>query len=199
MSGLNELSLVGVTASSFVATNTDNLLLLVLLQAGYRRQRSWVLAGYLVAVLLVVLVSLLGIAIGRVVDAGLVGYFGLIPIALGLRMLYGNWRGAGPQASAGMALPGAGPLLGTTAVLLANSSDSLLVLMPLLADTNRAGEAVVVSSYLACSLLWAALALAIGSRRGLAEAVEQRGAKLVPWVLLGVGLYLMLDTATDTL
>ncbi|QFU76912.1 hypothetical protein EY643_15330 [Halioglobus maricola] len=202
MSYSGELSLIGLAASSFVATNTDNLLLLVLLQGAFPRKKFAVLLGFLSAVLLVVLVSLLGIAVGRVLDAGLVGYFGLVPIGLGLHMLYsGSKRPSveGAESGEAMIAPGAGPLIATLVLMLANSTDSLLVLMPLLADTNPAGELTLITSYLLCAVLWSGLAWKIGQQRSLAVTVERWGVKVVPWIVIAVGLYIFLDTATDGL
>ncbi|AQA18024.1 hypothetical protein BST95_06995 [Halioglobus japonicus] len=199
MISVNELSLIGLAASSFVATNTDNLLLLVLLQGAYPAQRKRIVLAYLAAVILVILVSLLGLAIGRVLDAGLVGYFGLVPIALGLRMLYLARKDAANGVTNSLPTTTAGPVLATLTLMLANSSDSLLVLIPLLADTSIAGELVLIVSYLACGILWAGLALKIGTQRALAEVVDRWGVKIVPWIVIGVGVYILLDTANDTL
>ena len=196
------ITLLGLAVSSFIATNLDNLLLLVVLQGSNAGQPLPVLAGYLGAALLVVLVSALGVAIGQVLDAGMVGYLGLVPLLLGLRMLYQAWRAGGHPEEGVDDLAGrgaAGIFAGTLMLMLGNSGDSLAILLPLLAETGRSGQWVLGGSYLVAALLWAGLARKIAGQRALALRIERRGEKIVPWIMIGVGLYILLDTATDTL
>lgn len=196
------LTIVGLVGSSFIATNLDNLLLLVVLQGANRRRRGLVLVGYLTSAVLVVLVSAIGVMIGEVLDAGLVGYLGLVPLLLGCRMLYLAWAREHDTQEGVETMSGetaAGLWLGTTGLMMGNSGDSIAVLLPLLADTSKAGEGLIVVSYLAVAVLWAALAGLISGQRHLALRLELGGEKIVPWIMIGVGLYILLDTATDNL
>ena len=193
--------LVGLAISCFVATNLDNLLLLVVLQGANPGRRRAVLLGYLSAVLLVILVSGIGVMIGEVLDAGLVGFLGIVPLLLGCRMLYVAWlRERDPEEGVDAVADHsfAGLWAGTTGLMMGNSGDSIAVLLPLLAESGRSGELTVVISYLVCGLLWAWLAALVSGQRSLARRIERRGEKIVPWVMIGVGIYILLDTATDT-
>ena len=196
------MAFVVLAASSFIATNIDNLLLLVLLQGANPRRRAVVLLGYLGATVVLICVSALGVALGEVLDAGLVGFLGIVPILLGCHMLYQVWKNQGhPQASLNT-LSGQssrGLCVGTLTLMLGNSGDSLAVLLPLLAETGREGQWVLVASYLVCAILWAGLAWNIAGQRALALRIERRGEKIVPWIMIGVGIYILLNTATDTL
>ena len=49
------------------------------------------------------------------------------------------------------------------------------------------------------AVLWFGLAGVLTSYRALAERIERRGEKIVPWIMIGVGLYIFLDTPTDSL
>ena len=196
------LTIAGLVGSSFIATNLDNLLLLVVLQGANRRRRTLVLVGYLTSAVLVVLVSAIGVMIGEILDAGLVGYLGLVPLLLGCRMLYLAWMSehdTQEEVETMSSETAAGLWLGTTGLMMGNSGDSIAVLLPLLADTNKAGEWLIVVIYLAVALLWAALAGLISGQRHLALRLELGGEKIVPWIMIGVGLYILLDTATDNL
>ena len=82
---------------------------------------------------------------------------------------------------------------------MSNSGDSLAVLVPLLAETGINGQAVILASYLALALSWALAAWTISHQRSIASTIEQRGARVLPWLLIVVGIYILLDTATDTL
>ena len=196
------MTLVGLAASSFIATNMDNLLLLVLLQGANPRRRGVVLLGYLGAVGVLICVSALGVAVGEVLDAGLVGFLGLVPILLGCHMLYQAWKDRGHPEEALDTIAGRprrGLWFGTLALMLGNSGDSLAVMLPLLAETDRGGQWTLVASYLVCAVLWAGVAWKIAGQHALARRIERRGEKIVPWIMIGVGIYILLDTATDTL
>jgi cadmium resistance protein CadD (predicted permease) len=49
------------------------------------------------------------------------------------------------------------------------------------------------------ALLWAGMSYMISGQRELASRIEHRAEKIVPWIMIGVGVYILMDTATDTL
>ncbi|KAA1193975.1 hypothetical protein F0M18_00575 [Pseudohalioglobus sediminis] len=195
-------TLFGLTASSFVATNLDNLLLLVVLQGANPGARAAVLLGYLGAAIALLCVAALGLALGTVVEPDLLGYLGLIPLLFGLRMLYMAWlRERHPEIGIDT-LAGRSRwsiCSGTLMLMAGNSGDSLAVLLPLLAETGAGGQWFIASSYLMLAVVWIALAGILINYRALAECIERRGEKIVPWIMIGVGLYILLDTPTDSL
>ena len=131
-------TLFGLAASSFVATNLDNLLMLVVLQGANPGARAAVLLGYLGAAVALVCAAALGLVLGAVVEPGLLGYLGLVPLLLGLRMLYVAWLRERHPESGLDALAGRSRwsiCSGTLMLMAGNSGDSLAVLLPLLAET----------------------------------------------------------------
>jgi cadmium resistance protein CadD (predicted permease) len=56
-----------------------------------------------------------------------------------------------------------------------------------------------VSIYLLTSVLWCAIYLKIASNAGLAQRISARGEKLVPSVMIAVGIYVLSNTGTDSL
>ena len=80
-----------------------------------------------------------------------------------------------------------------------NSGDSVAIFFPLLAESGRDALLWIVSAFLLCALLWSALAWRIADQPRIARRIEQVGEKLVPWIMIGMGVYILLDTGTDTL
>lgn len=196
------LTLVGLVAGSFIATNMDNLLILVVLLGANAKRRSAVLLGFIASTIAVICVSALGVAVGSVVDAGLIGYLGVVPLLLGCYMLYKSWSGSDLEETAlEMPLSGTEPKiwLSTFILMFSNSGDSIAVFLPLLAESGRSALLIVVCSYLVMALLWAGMSYMISGQRELASRIEQRAEKIVPWIMIGVGVYILMDTATDTL
>ena len=123
---------------------------------------------------------------------------GLAPLSLGLYSLYQRQRGG----VAPLDLPTggrAGAGFGSFTLMLSNSGDSLAVFLPLLSESKRESLLLIVACYLLAALAWCGLSLLIAGRESLARRIERHGGALVPWVLIAVGSYILLDTATDTL
>ena len=198
----NLLTLVSLVAGSFIATNMDNLLILVVLLGANARRRSAVLLGFICSCITVICVAALGVAVGSMLGAGLIGYLGVIPLTLGCYMLYKSWTGQHADDNA-LDTPSNGTepkiWLSTFVLMLSNSGDSIAVFLPLLAESSRGAILVIVCSYLAMAVLWGGLSYLISGQRELAQRIEHRAEKVVPWIMIGVGVYILMDTATDTL
>jgi cadmium resistance protein CadD (predicted permease) len=197
---LDMLAVIGLVAGSFVATNLDNLLVLVVLLAATGRYLP-ILGGYVVSSLVILAISTVGVALEVWLQPGAVGYLGVIPIGLGLYTLLR--RGGDAAVSLpGYAVAEAGAMrlgVGSFALMLGNSGDSLALLVPLLAETSRQFLPALLASWVLMALLLAGLALIIGGDERLAKRIEDRGSLVIPWIMVAVGLYILLDTATDTL
>ena len=202
------LGLLVLVAGSFVATNLDNLLILVILLGAAPRRRAAVLLGYMGSAVIIVSVATIGVALGTILDPGLVGYLGLVPLSLGLYTLWRQLPGeAGGKTTEREGTVRSSPLAGSElriglssfVLMLSNSGDSLVIFLPLLTESSREALLLIISSYLLIVLAWAGLSLLISANESLARRIEQQGNRLVPWVRIGVGVYILLDTGTDTL
>ena len=206
MTATDFVALAALVFSSFVATNMDNLLVLVFLLGSAARSRAAVLLGFVTSVIMVVSVAAIGVAVGALVDPAHIGYLGIAPVAMGLYLLYQQRLANGAAAdSADLQLKwqnGAGEgriWLASSVLMFSNSGDSVAVLLPLVAESVRTALLLIVSLYLLASLLWCGVAVLIAARPGLAARVERHGMRWVPWVMMLVGVYVLLDSRTDTL
>ena len=197
---LEILTALGLIAVSFAATNFDNLALLVswLLARGHGARQ--VLVGHLVG-----MGVLLGIAIAFGAGAEqlpleYVGFLGVIPILMGVRGLYGVARRPSREAEGAVRIErsSAGPLA-IAATQVANGVDSVLVLGPLLADSEQGADVVMIAAFAAMVLIWFALARFLEARASRLRVLERYGEWLAPVVLVAVGLYILDNTATDVI
>jgi len=205
LAGIGEVEIWGLlllVGSSFVATNLDNLVLLVVMLGADAQSRAAVILGFLTSAICVLCISAIGAVIGANLDPGLIGYMGLAPLLMGVYLLYKLFRGDKPDqpseddSSSGAQASG---LLGSFLLMFSNSGDSVAIFFPLLAESGRDALLWIVSAFLLCALLWSALAWLIADQPRIARRIEQVGEKLVPWIMIGAGLYILLDTGTDTL
>jgi len=192
------LAIVGVALTAFVSTNTDNLVLLSILLGQRGQRRLAVLFGYSAAIATLALLGLVAARLADELPDAALSYLGLIPLAMGLerlrRALLRSPASAevhAPDATLGFA--------GVAVLMLSNGSDTLGVLLPLFAETPEPLTYFIALTVVVASLLWYALAHAIAGHpwvRARLGAVERW---LVPILLIGVGLYILTDTPTDTL
>ena len=198
-------ALLLVIGSSFVATNLDNLLILVGLLGTSARRGAAVLMGYVAAALAVLVVSLLGGLLGSLIDPALVGYLGAIPLLLGVYLLYQTLLkpSPGPPRERGRAEgaveAGAAGGLSAFTLMVSNSGDSIALFLPLFAESSRDALILEVVTYLVLVMVWAALARLVAERGVISRVLERYGPILVPFIMMGVGIYILLDTAFDTL
>ena len=175
-----------------LATNLDNLVVMfgLILTIG----RGRVAAGYVLAQALVLALAFLA---AEQVDTELplpVGYLGLIPVGLGL---WGIWKHHAAPDADGQIPEVRASILALTVLFLSLSFDTFAVFTPLLADSRAAFTAPVLGGALMSTILIAAVGAASA---GIAPRRKARVAKLerfAPYVMIAVGLYVLLNTATD--
>ncbi len=197
---LTILLIAGVSLASFLSTNLDNLLLLIAFVAASPDRTRPIAAGYLVAVIAVLAVGFVGAQVADLAPTRYAGLLGVIPLAMGT---YGLYRVVRPRRQDTLE-PDSDPGSGTRALSVAvvsfsNSADSVAVFVPLFAETPEPLTFVIMATVIVAAGLWAALAALLARHRHIGPHIARMGERLVPLVLIGVGLYILTDTPTDTL
>ena len=190
---------VSVSFMAFLSTSIDNLFLLITLTLHPKYGSAKVRTGYLLAVLLMLGICLMFARGVQQLPLHFIPYIGLVPLTIGMYELWELVRGgksaAIPDGETGK-LRG-GSFLTVTMIMITHSWDSIAVLAPLLSDT-RPG----LTGWMAASILIAAGALTFVAQKAVShpsmKAFLQRYApKVLPFLLIAVGLYILLNTSTD--
>jgi cadmium resistance protein CadD (predicted permease) len=191
------LAIAGVALTAFVSTNMDNLVLLTAL-LGQRGQRAAaVLVGYVASIAIIAACGLVAARAADAIPLRVIGYLGFVPLAMGVHRLSGALRSATAIAEA----PGVPSTLGVggVAVLtLSNGADTLAVLLPLFAETPEPLTIVLAATLVVAALIWFVLATRIAGHSWVRARVAKVERLLVPLLLIAVGLYILLDSPTDT-
>lgn len=179
-------SQLAAAAAAFIATNLDDLFVLMLLfgQADGRRARLRITAGQFLGIGLLTLASMVAaLGLGRVPDRYL-RLLGLVPILLGLRA----WKNRKEEDAA----PSAAGLLTTAALTVANGGDNLGVYIPMFAGCTAAQLATTAAVFALLCGLWCLLAEKLASLPRIQALIRRTKGVLVPVVLilLGVGILL---------
>jgi len=194
----DSLGIVGITLAAFVSTNLDNLFLLVGFLAAAKERALRVQAGFVLAIVVVLAIGVAAAGAADFAAARYAGWLGVIPVAMGLRALVQLLRHRGEELVQKSADPAAG-VLTVAFVTLANAGDSFAVFLPLFAETDDAFVVVIVATGMALALIWCALAAWLVDHETLGHSLRRVGPRLIPFLMIGVGGYVLLDTATDTL
>ena len=193
------LIIVPVTAAAFVATNMDNLVLLVALLSRHARQSAPVIAGYAAAMALLLGVSF---ALGRaaeVIPVSYLGYLGLVPLGMGIFGLIAVFRprqDALPDSATPVGKPVA-VAIATALTQLSNGTDTLLTFSALFADSSARADILVSATFAGMTGLFCITGLYILKHESLGQRLRRASLYLAPLLLIFIGTYILADTMTD--
>jgi cadmium resistance protein CadD (predicted permease) len=191
------LSTLGAAVVVFASTNIDDLVVISAFFADPARRPSAVVVGQFVGIGVLTLGSALAALLALVIPAGWVGLLGLGPLALGLRGLFrlGHDRTAAVQPDTpehGARSPSA-PWLAMTLVTVANGGDNLAVYIPLF-SRDLSKVPLYAAVFAALTAVWCAVGYGLVHHTGLGHRIRAWGHVVLPFVLIGLGLYVLAAT-----
>ena len=180
----------GLGFAAYAATNLDNFLLLCGLIGGGARRRS-VTVGFVTAGGLILLLALSFSVLSYLVSPAMLGYLGVVPIALGLRILiYDGVATEGtPQLAKGV--------FGVAALLTANSLDTVATFAPMFAESEAIVRFALVVGYIASAIVLITAVLRITRRLSRLAIKKSAAQKITGVVMILVGAYVLSDSGTD--
>jgi cadmium resistance protein CadD (predicted permease) len=192
---VDHLTFAVSAALAQVLTNLDNLAVLLALLLTLGRARA--VGGFVIAQA-VVLAAAMGLAIGAdQALSGWVGYLGIVPIALGLHALW-QQSGVDEGAEGSVALPQGG-LVAPTLLFLSMSLDSFAVMAPLLADSLPGYRFSALMGAVAAVLGIGVLSILLSQLATPSARWAGRLERLGPVTMILVGLYVLINSGTDTI
>ena len=191
------LTVVGLSAASFVSTSLDNFTLLLGFYGDERYARGRVLFGYLASTAGMVLLAHAVAAAVETAPSHLLGYLGVIPLGLGLIGVYRLLR-PGPSSERPPRVEARG-FLAVLAVMMANSGDTLAVFVSLFADTAEGLEVWVLLTAAGMAAAYALVARRLVERSAAADLLRRYTRVLLPFLLIGIGVHILSNTPTDVM
>lgn len=176
--------------AAYASTNFDNLLLMGTMTASAPDPRV-VARGYVLAAAAVLLVSLLFVFLSFVVAPHVLGYLGIVPILFGLRMLFGSDAAPDAATATGPAAPA------VAALLFANSSDTVAVFGSLIAESENHVVVALALGFVLAAAVWLRLIHSLSRRLLAGSRAQSLVARLMPFVMIAIGIYILVDSGTD--
>jgi cadmium resistance transport/sequestration family protein len=205
MSGLVTAMTTGVTA--FVATNIDDLVILLLFfaQVSAALRRRQIVVGQYLGFAALVIASLPGFLGSLVLPHRWIGLLGLIPIAIALSRLLNRdseesqveeeITQSEPSSIASFISP---QTYTVAAITVANGSDNIGIYVPLFASSNLANLLVIIGLFFLLVGVWCYVAYKLTSQSAIAHLLTHYGNTVVPFVLIGLGVFIVLDSRALT-
>lgn len=208
MSWIAAAIIAGIT--SFAATNIDDMVISMLFFAQVNdtfRPRHIFVGKYLGFAALVA-ASLPGFFGGLIVPQAWIGFLGLVPIAIGISHLVKRENDDEVQAVSGefnreshspvskLANLFNPQTLNVAAVTVANGGDNIGIYLPLFASSDLPSLAVILAVFSVMVGVWSYVAYRLTRQRAIANILTRYTKAVVPFVLIGLGIFILIDSGT---
>lgn len=210
MSWFAQAIIAGVT--SFVATNIDDIVSLMLFfaQVNTTFRIRHIVAGQYLGFAVLIAASLPGFFGGLVLPRPWIGLLGLVPIFIGVNHLV-NWEkdenavqtvsdelNSSKTKSSAMSIASliAPQTYHVAAVTFANGGDNIGIYVPLFASSNLASLAVILSVFFLFVGVWCYVAYQLTRHPVIARVFTRYGKRIVPFVLIGLGIYILIESGS---
>jgi cadmium resistance transport/sequestration family protein len=198
-----QAAIAGSTA--FIATNVDDILILILFfsqtNSSFRRQH--IVVGQYLGFIALVIASLPGFFGGLIIPRAWIGLLGFVPIAIGISNLVNNQEDepeiqtvSDSSVAKNLLVVIAPQTYKVAAVTFANGGDNIGIYVPLFASSNLANLAVICLTFLVLIGVWCYVAYRLTRHKAIARVLTKYGERIVPFVLIGLGIYILLESET---
>jgi cadmium resistance transport/sequestration family protein len=207
MRELTAALITGIT--SFIATNLDDIVILTIFfsQVNVNFRVRHILIGQYLGFLAIILASLPGFFGGLILPEAWIGLLGIVPIAIGIRQLFTSTDVDNTIQTVTCKLspkfrrsPFASLLVPQTyhvaAVTIANGGDNIGIYVPLFANSSVTELIVILSVFLVLVAVWCAIAYYLARHPAIASILSRYGEALVPYVLIGLGLFILIENGS---
>ena len=205
------LQIIVAAIAAFAATNIDDILILMFFfsQVNSSFRIHHIILGQYLGFMGLLLLSLPGFLGGLIIPKTWTGLLGLIPIYIGLQQILNpetqtpeipsiaSGKRSQPKSSGLMSY--FNPLLApqtysVAAITLANGGDNIGIYVPFFASLSWFKLLVVITTFLSLVGVWCAIAYGLTRQPMIGKVLNRYGHKVVPFVLIGLGLLILWDS-----
>jgi cadmium resistance protein CadD (predicted permease) len=189
--------ILGIGTTAFVATNIDDLLILIAFFANSRFPLPQIVLGQYAGMGALLAISIVGSLIALIVPNNLIGLIGIFPIAIGIKELLELLKNGDNEESAKQPsrsrLTAYLPFL-TVAAVTFSGGEEIGVYTSVFATNNEVSEIIIiVLVVMVLTGVWCTVAYHLVNRPLIASSIKRTGTVALPFVLIGLGIYILAE------
>jgi cadmium resistance protein CadD (predicted permease) len=189
--------ILGIGATAFVATNIDDLLILIAFFANSRFPLPQIVLGQYAGMSALLAIGVIGSLIALIVPNNLIGLIGIFPVAIGIKELLELLRNGYNEESAKQLsrsrLIAYLPFM-TVAAVTFSGGEEIGVYTSVFATYHQVSEIIIiVLVVMVLTGLWCAVAYHLVNRPLIASSIKRTGTVALPFVLIGLGIYILAE------
>jgi cadmium resistance transport/sequestration family protein len=187
------LTTLATAVVAFASTNIDDIFVLTFFFSQTSRgfRSSHIVAGQYLGFTALIAISLVGFIGGRILPQAWVGLLGVVPVLVGIR----RWIHR-HDAPVHVKVSAAASTTTVAAVTFANGGDNIGIYTPLFASSDSRGLTTTLVTFYLLLGLWCFIGYAVTRHRAVGRVLVSYGHIVVPFVLVGLGIYIMAESGT---
>jgi cadmium resistance protein CadD (predicted permease) len=209
------IGLIGIGAAAFVATNIDDIVVLIVFFSSLTFTVRNIVIGQFLGIGSLIAISALGSLLALVVPSYIIGLMGLLPIAIGIKELLeirnknrlrekevqeeeegeiSKLKSLQQSKKRGYYYHRYFSFISVAAVTISNGGDNIGIYTPLFATYNSSLEVTtLVSVFTVMTAVWCTTGYYLVRHPLLEKKMRHFGRVALPFVLIGLGIYIMTE------
>ena len=193
------LGLVTIGVAAFVATNIDDIFVLMMFFSSLTFPVRQVVLGQFIGIGLLIAISALGSLISLVVPTYIIGLMGIIPIVIGIKNLVEirtKDKSLSRQAVQNKKKNRSYfSFLSVAAITFSNGGDNIGVYVPLFSKYNTVSQITTLTAvFIAMTAVWCISSYYFMNHPLVASKIRHIGNIILPFVLIGLGIYILTES-----
>lgn len=191
--------------SSFTATNLDDIVILTFYfsQVNPNLRIRHIVFGQYLGFSALVVASLIGFFGGLMISKTWIGLLGFVPIFIGIKQLIReNNDPDNPQILSSeinrfpLSRLFSPQIYSVAAVTFANGGDNIGIYVPLFANSKLAELVIILSVFMVMIGIWCIIGYQLVRYPLIKRAFNQFGGRIVPLILISLGIFILVDSQT---
>jgi len=191
-----DFTIILISSSAFIATNLDDLFLLASFFSHPNLKAKNVIAGQYLGFLILLFISSLAYFTKTIISSSWISLLGLLPVIIGVKHLVDFKKAEKPGVKTQNYISKnkfyGRQFFTIASVTIVNGGDNLGVYIPLFANMDPSSILVMIVTFLILVGLWCLFGFGLTNNRIVGDKIKHYGHKILPIVLIAIGLIILL-------